>query len=52
VYYLSRQGLTHRNLSARTSMSVLVKQTFLEKKPVKSLLIYTPDKVIYYKGTI
>jgi hypothetical protein len=33
-------------------MFALVQQTFLTKKTlVKNLLIYTLDKVIYYKGT-
>jgi hypothetical protein len=32
-------------------MFALVQQTFLEKNLVKSLLITTLDKVIYYKGT-
>jgi hypothetical protein len=42
----------YRNLSTRTSMFVLVRQTFFVKKTlVKSLLISTLDKVIYYEGT-
>jgi hypothetical protein len=32
-------------------MFALVQRTFLAKKLVKSLLIATLDKVIYYKGT-
>jgi hypothetical protein len=44
--------INHRNLSTRASMFALVQQTFLAKKNlVKSLLISTLDKVIYYKGT-
>jgi hypothetical protein len=43
----------HRNLSTRTSKFVPVQQTFSAKKIlVKSLLISTLDKVIYYDGTI
>jgi hypothetical protein len=41
-----------RNLSTRTSMFELVQQTFWGKKLVKSLLICTLNKVIYYKGTL
>jgi hypothetical protein len=33
------------------NMFVLVQQTFLIKNIVKSLLIFTLEKVIYYKGT-
>jgi hypothetical protein len=40
---------THRNLSTRTSMFVLMQHTFLAKKTC--LLISTLDEVIYYKGT-
>jgi hypothetical protein len=44
--------MAHRSLSTRTSMFALVQQTFLAKKNlVKSLLVYTLDKIIYYKGT-
>jgi hypothetical protein len=47
-----RYHKTHRNLNTRTSMLVLVQQTFLAKKTlVKSMLIFTLDKVIYYKET-
>jgi hypothetical protein len=43
----------HRNLCTRTSMFELLLQTFWAKKNlVKSLLISTLDKVIYYKGNI
>jgi hypothetical protein len=43
--------LKHRNLSTRTSMFALVQQTFFGKNLVKSMMISTLDKVIYYKGT-
>jgi hypothetical protein len=39
----------HRNLSTRTSMFKLVQQSL--KNLIKSPLIYTLDKVIYYLGT-
>jgi hypothetical protein len=43
----------HRNLSTRTSKFAPVQQTFWAKETlVKSLLISTLDKVIYYIGTI
>jgi hypothetical protein len=41
----------HRNLSARTRMFELLLQTFWAKKAlIKSLLLSTLDKVIYYIG--
>jgi hypothetical protein len=43
----------HRNLRTRTSMLAQVLQIFLGKEHLlKNRLISTPDKVIYFKGTI
>jgi hypothetical protein len=43
----------HRNLRTRTSMLAQVLQKFLGKEHlVKNRLIFTLDKVIYFKGTI
>jgi hypothetical protein len=43
-------GYLHRNLGTRKSMFALVLQKFVAKKLVKSLLISTLDKVIYFIG--
>jgi hypothetical protein len=53
AHYICIPGQSiHRNLSTRTSKFALVQQTFLAKKIlVKSLLISTLDKAIFYKGT-
>jgi hypothetical protein len=44
-------GEKHRNLSTTMRKFAPVQKTFLEKNLIKSLLISTLDKVIYYKGT-